>query len=147
MQDVRFERLSKKYLLGQELASLILWIFILLFPYFVFDKFSTLWWLVQWGLFAIFIFFSLIYFPVRYFHTGYCVSNETVFYQTGFFFLKTSVISKKRLVFSAVIKSPVTPLLGFCSLVLQAPGAKMKIPGLPTKKAQILLKKVAPQIE
>lgn len=141
------KRISGRYLLFEEISALLLFLFISLFPYFALDAYSVLWWSVLGALLTVYLFFALLYFPVRYKKTGYFLSEELIFYQTGFFFLKYAILARKRLIYTTMTRSPITPLLGIVSLTMRAPGAEVKIPGLKEKEAQILLKKAAPLLE
>lgn len=139
-----FKKISKRSLLIQELLCMFLWIVLSFFPYIYLDRYSVLWTTVLVGLFVSFIFLSCIYFPINYRNTKYCIGENKIYFQTGVFVKRQSIMSRNSIVSVMLVFNPWSPMLGIASVVVKAAGATIHIPYLTIDQAKMITEELAP---
>lgn len=127
-------------------AILTIWrialIFITLVPAFLTSlilRIGSVAWTVATGLW-IFAFLAayLVYLPIRYKKLAYGISGDNIVLVSGTFYTRVCSIPIAGIQFTALVQSWLDRFFGLSTLVINAAGGRISIPGLKTQDAKAL---------
>ena len=79
---MKYCKVSRKKILVEELAALLLWFVISIFPFIYIDTFSFWWWAVLLPPLVLYLGAALFYIPAAYRNTCYLINTSKVIYQS-----------------------------------------------------------------
>lgn len=139
-----YRKVSKKSITLWEIGFFLIWIALVSLVLWIFTPFTWLWYTLVWILGVLLILVEFLYFPILYNSIQYCVTDRMIAYRHGVFFNQRQFMYRDRIVFVSVYNTPLTPILGISTLVVNTAGATMRIGFLNRKVAKALAEELSP---
>lgn len=125
---------------------LTVWRLLLVFaaipPCFLFSLFlrvGGLWWCICAALWTVlFLFFYLFYLPVRYRKLSFTLEKEQLTVAGGVFQTNIRTMPLGNVQYVSLVISPIDAAWGLCTLLITAPGGRIRLPGLRQQDARNL---------
>ena len=100
---------------------------------------GTPFWIMLTALWILlFLFFYLFYLPVRYRKLAFAVRGDSLVVRSGVFSTRVRTMPLQNIQYSGLVVSPLDAVWGLGSLVVTAPGGRIRIPGLRRQDAENL---------
>ena len=119
------------------LAAAVIW--------FLLPDGSFFWYLLLWLTGFVLVFCEFLYLPLRYENTLYIANGEYVEYQRGFLIFTRTRILRRAVLYASMVRTPLSLLLRTRTVVICSMGARIAIPFLPVKDAEVLLANLTPR--
>ncbi|MDY3987798.1 MAG: PH domain-containing protein [Massilioclostridium sp.] len=141
---MKYCKVSRKKILVEELAALLLWFVISIFPFIYIDTFSFWWWAVLLPPLVLYLGAALFYIPASYRNTCYLINTSKVIYQRGVIIRRQQIMARKRIVYVTLMRTPLTPLFHTADVIVRATGATIVIKYLDLNRAKEIVRFLAP---
>ena len=114
--------------------------------YFI-EPFTTVWNRIALPMTVIVLYLSVYYLPALHQSKCFLLNERQLMVQGGIFSHKKQVMNREQIIFVSVVKTPTYYLLGTCTLLVQAAGARIKLGWLPRRRADALLRQLSDREE
>ncbi len=101
--------------------------------------FTRVWCYIAAPMTVIMLYLVLYYLPALHQSMCYLLDDRQLLVQGGIFSHKKQVMNREQILYVSVIKTPAYYLLGTCTLLVQAAGARIVLGWLPRRRADALL--------
>lgn len=143
MQKWHYRRVSALRLIPEELILFLLWCLICLLILLVFNAYDAAFLITFASITGVYALVAALYLPFLRYRTSYALLGRQLRYRTGVFFQKDEIINRDQIIYVTLVTNPFSPLFNIANVVIKAPAATIRIRGLRTREAKLLVSRLS----
>lgn len=145
--NIKYYKCPKRSILLPEITVAALYAAAVVVLCVIFTPFSMVFNWIFFPLTVIAVFYELIYFPLYMKSVKFSIGENEIGYQSGVFVNRRRFMSRERVVFVSLIKTPFTPLLRIVVLRIMATGSMISALFVSKSDAQEIISVLSPELK
>ncbi len=145
--NIKYYKCPKRSILLPEITVAALYAALMVVMCVIFTPFSIVFNCIFFPITAIAVFYDAVYFPLYFRSIKFSVGENEIGYQSGVFANRRRFMSRERVVFISLIKTPFTPILRIVILRIMATGSMISIPFVGKSDAEEIISVLSPELK
>lgn len=147
MVNIKYYKCPKRSILLPEITVALLYAAAVVALCVIFTPFSVVFNWIFIPITVLIVFFEAVYFPLYVRSVRFSLGENEIGYQSGVFVNRRRFMSRERVVFVALIKTPFTPILRIVMLRIMATGSIISLPFVALSDAEDIVSVLSPEIK